>query len=223
MENSEQVQKIQVVGFGRRLAAALIDGLIILFVTFVVSLGIIFLLGYLNTYALDEPAPVDRVLVISGIILSRSSIMWGSGQDRDKPLRKASSASRLWGLMENHCRSGRPFYVISAISSARSPYLWGFCGLHSIRNVRVGTIKLLSSYAIDGDADIYYDGVLNLYRVIQDRVGYGLAVWFLLSHRCPSCFVEQPVYSGTYPGSNPGGFDCQLNWVCVRKVRRGLG
>ena len=85
---STEAQKIPVVGFGRRLAAALIDGLIILFVSFALSLAIIIVWGYLNTYARNEPPSVDRVVVICGLILSFFYYV-GSGRNRDKPLPKA--------------------------------------------------------------------------------------------------------------------------------------
>ena len=82
MENKENVQasvdvqEITVVGFGRRLAAAVIDGLIILFFTFGISLGVILLLGYINAFAEDADAPVTTVVILSGLAVSFIYYVW---------------------------------------------------------------------------------------------------------------------------------------------------
>ena len=63
-------RKIQVVGFGRRLAAALIDGLILLVGTTLLAMVVGIFGVYLDIYSDGEPIPVAALVVISGLILS---------------------------------------------------------------------------------------------------------------------------------------------------------
>ena len=195
MENQDNVQtktealKIPVVGFGRRLAAALIDGLIILFFTFGISLGIIVLWGYLSTYGRNEPPPVDRVMVICGLIFSFLYFVgfWSkSGQtfaksvlgitvvgSDGKPLSVGKAILRYFG------------YIISAI-----PLSLGFLWIAFDKKRQGWHDKIASSYAIDGDADIYYNERIE-YVPADSKPGWiWLALWFLLAMVAPATLLS---------------------------------
>ena len=189
MQTSSEAQKIPVVGFGRRLAAALIDGLIILFFTFGVSLGVILLWGYLNTYARNEPAPVETVLVICGLIVSFVYYVgfWSkSGQtfaktvlgitvvgSDGKPLSVGKAILRYIG------------YMISAI-----PLSLGFLWIAFDKKRQGWHDKVASSYAIDGDADIYYDESIEFVPVDSKPGWIWLAIWFILVMVAPTALLS---------------------------------
>ena len=186
---STEAQKIPVVGFGRRLAAALIDGLIILFVSFALSLAIIIVWGYLNTYARNEPPSVDRVVVICGLILSFFYYVgfWSkSGQtfaksvlgitvvgSDGKPLSVGKAILRYIG------------YILSAI-----PLSLGFLWIAFDKKRQGLHDKIASSYAIDGDADIYYDESIDFVAVDSKPGWIWLAIWFLVAMVAPSALLS---------------------------------
>jgi uncharacterized RDD family membrane protein YckC len=186
---STEAQKIPVVGFGRRLAAALIDGLIILFFTFGISLGVILLWGYLNTYASNEPPPVDRVVVVCGLIFSFLYYVgfWSkSGQtfakgvlgitvvgSDGKPLSVGKAILRYIG------------YIISAV-----PLSLGFLWIAFDKKRQGWHDKIASSYAIDGDADIYYDESIDFVPVDSKPGWIWLAIWFLFAMVAPTALLS---------------------------------
>jgi uncharacterized RDD family membrane protein YckC len=63
---------ITVVGFGRRLLATFIDGLLLGFFTFLLTLVLGFIAMFLGmfTYNPSEPLPIDRLIILGGAILS---------------------------------------------------------------------------------------------------------------------------------------------------------
>jgi uncharacterized RDD family membrane protein YckC len=189
VQRSASAQEIPVVGFGRRLAAALIDGLIILFATFVISLGIILFLGYLNTYSRNEPAPVSTVVMICGVIFSLIYYVgfWSkSGQtfaksvlgitvvgSDGKPLSFGKAILRYFG------------YIISAI-----PLSLGFLWITFDKRRQGWHDKIASSFAIDGDADIYYDEEIKFVAADSKPGWIWIAIWFLLAMVAPAALLS---------------------------------
>lgn len=195
MENNEnaqtstEAQKIPVVGFGRRLAAALIDGLIILFFAFALSLGIIVLWGYLNTYLRSEPPPVDRVLVICGLILSFIYYV-GFWSKSGQTFAKSVLGITVVGSNGKPLSVGRAIlryigYIISAI-----PLSLGFLWIAFDKKRQGWHDKIASSYAIDGDADIYYDEAIE-YVPVDSKPGWiWLIIWLLLAIVAPTALLS---------------------------------
>lgn len=69
LENSAG-QTITVIGFGRRLIAALIDGLLVGFLTFVLTVCIGFVALLFDIYVRGESFPFDKLIILCGAIFS---------------------------------------------------------------------------------------------------------------------------------------------------------
>ena len=192
MENDaagSKIQKITVVGFGRRLAAAMIDGLIILFFTFTLSLVVILLWGYLNAYTSSEAAPVEWFVVVCGLILSFLYYVgfWSkSGQtiaksvlgitvvgSNGKPLSVGKAILRYFG------------YIISAL-----PLSLGFLWIAFDKKYQGWHDKIASSYAIDGDADVFYDQSIDFVPADSKPGWIWLAIWLLFVMIAPAALLS---------------------------------
>ena len=71
-KSNSAASAVTVVGFGRRLLATFIDGLLLGFFTFLLTLVLGFIAMFLGmfTYNPNEPLPIDRLIVLSAAILS---------------------------------------------------------------------------------------------------------------------------------------------------------
>ena len=81
--------RVSVIGFGRRLLATLYDGFLLAFFTFVLAFVIGFIGLFFEMFNPNEPLPLDRFIVLSGIVLSffYYTGMWASsGQTFGKSL-----------------------------------------------------------------------------------------------------------------------------------------
>jgi uncharacterized RDD family membrane protein YckC len=64
-------QAVTVIGFGRRLAAMLIDGLLIALLTFILVVAVAFLAVLAASFSQrDQPPPVGRLIVLCGALIS---------------------------------------------------------------------------------------------------------------------------------------------------------
>lgn len=64
-------QTITVIGFGRRLAAMLIDGLLIALLTFILVVAVAFLAVLAASFGQrDQPPPIERLIVLCGALIS---------------------------------------------------------------------------------------------------------------------------------------------------------
>jgi uncharacterized RDD family membrane protein YckC len=184
-----EVQKIPVVGFGRRLAAALIDSLIILFFAFTLSLVVILLWGYFNTYTSNEAIPVEWVVVVCGLILSFLYYVgfWSkSGQtiaksvlgitvvgSNGKPLSVGKAILRYFG------------YIISAL-----PLSLGFLWIAFDKKYQGWHDKIASSYAMDGDADIFYDKSIDFVPADSKSGRIWIAIWLIFVMVAPAALLS---------------------------------
>jgi uncharacterized RDD family membrane protein YckC len=149
------------------------------FVDFVISLVIIILWGYLNAYTRDEPAPVDSVLVVCGLIVSffYYVVFWSkSGQtiaksvlgitvvgSNGKPLSVGRAILRYFG------------YIISAV-----PLSLGFLWIAFDKKRQGWHDKIAASFTIDGDADVNVDQQIEFVPLDSKPGWIWLALWFLL-------------------------------------------
>ena len=70
VQTSSEAREIPVIGFGRRLAATLIDALILFTATFLLTLAVGLIGVFLNFYTTNNPIPVDTLGIVCGLILS---------------------------------------------------------------------------------------------------------------------------------------------------------
>jgi uncharacterized RDD family membrane protein YckC len=84
---SAEVKTVHLGGFGLRLAAFVIDTVFVWFVGMILGVAV-GLLGYLLTmYTADGPAPIDRLIIVTGLIFSVAYYLYGwtkSGQTMGK-------------------------------------------------------------------------------------------------------------------------------------------
>lgn len=69
-EQQNSTQTIEVVGFGRRLAASLLDGLLLGFLTFILVTVIGFVILLIDIFRPDQVVPFDTFIIVAAAILS---------------------------------------------------------------------------------------------------------------------------------------------------------
>jgi uncharacterized RDD family membrane protein YckC len=193
MEKNDKVQmgtqKIYVMGFGRRLAAALIDGLILLVGTSLLVIAVGLIGVYLNMYSDGEPIPVATLVIICGLILSLLYfvIPWSrSGQT----IAKSVLGIKVVGSDGQPLSVGKAFlryigYIISAI-----PFSFGFLWIVFDKKGQGWHDKIASSYAAEGDADIL-DNVRIEFAPSDAKPGWlWLTIWFLIIMVAPSALLS---------------------------------
>lgn len=205
VQTSSEARKIQVIGFGRRLAATLIDGLILFTATFLLVLVVGIVGVYLNIYSNNEPIPIDTLYLICGLILSilYYVVAWSkSGQT----IAKSVLGIKVVGSDGKPLSVGKALlrylgYIISALLFSLG-FLWiAFDkkrqGLHD---------KLASSYAIDGYTDIYGDENLEFVPADSKPGWLWLAIWFLIAMVAPAALLSSLLIMGPTIGRIITGF-----------------
>jgi len=199
VQPSDEAQKIPVIGFGRRFAATLIDGLILLVGTFMLSLAVGLIGVFANLYTVDKPIPVNALITLSGLILSLLYyvVAWSkSGQTIAKsvfgikvvgtdgqPLSVSKALLRYLG------------YIISAVILSL-----GFLWIAFDKKRQGWHDKIASSYAIDAQAD-FYSGQKFEFVAADTKPGWlWLAIWLLIAAIAPtalfsSLFIMGPALS----------------------------
>ena len=188
IQKSSEARKCKVIGFNRRLVAALLDGLILLTGTFILVLVVGLIGVYLNIYSNDEIIPVDGLVIICGLLLSvfYYVVAWSkSGQT----IAKNVLGIKVVGSDGQPLSVGRALlrylgYIISAL-----PLSLGFLWIVFDHKRQGWHDKIASSYAIDSGMDIY--GQENLEFVPADsKTGWvWLLVWLLFVMVMPAVLL----------------------------------
>lgn len=205
MERNENVQtnadtqEIPVIGFGRRLAAALIDGLILLFVSSVLTMVIVILWGTLTANANNEPTLFVTVMSICGLALSFLYYV-GAWSSSGQTIAKNLLGIKVVGA------DGKPLpvskailryvgYILSAV-----PLSLGFLWIAFDKKRQGWHDKIASSYAVVGDADILAGKRIDFVPIDPILGWFWLGIWFLIAILVPpallgSLFILGPTVS----------------------------
>jgi len=193
MKKSENIRtesrQVQIIGFSRRLAAALIDGFILLMATTLLSLGAGILGVYLNFYSNNEPIPVTTLVIVCGLIISVLYYVaaWSnSGQTIDKSV----FGIQVVGSDGQPLSIGKAFlrylgYILSAL-----PLSIGFLWIVFDKKNQGWHDKIASSYAIDGGADYSEEEKLEFVPAGTKPGWFWLAIWFLIAMVAPPALIS---------------------------------
>jgi uncharacterized RDD family membrane protein YckC len=197
IQSGEEVQTIPVIGFDRRLAATLIDGLILLVATFMLTLAVGTLGVFANLYTGDRPIPVNALIAISGLILSLLYyvVAWSkSGQT----IAKSVFGIKVVGKDGQPLSVGRALlrylgYIVSGVILSL-----GFLWIAFDKKHQGWHDKIASSYAVDAQTDIY-SGQKFKFVATDTKSGWlWLVIWLMIAAVVPtallgSLFVMGPI------------------------------
>jgi uncharacterized RDD family membrane protein YckC len=201
MEKTPYVQagtaarQIKVIGFGRRLAATLIDGIILFTASFLLALLVGFVGVFLNMYAQDDPIPVNLLVIICGLILSilYYVVAWSrSGQT----IAKSVLGIKVVGSDGKPLSVGKALlrylgYILSAIV-----FSIGFLWVAFDKKRQGWHDKIASSYAIDGYTDLYGEEKLEFVPENTKPGWLWLVIWFLIAIVAPPVLVSTLLIMG---------------------------
>lgn len=189
VQTSSEARKIKVIGFSRRLAATLIDGLILFTATFLLVMAVGLVGVYLNIYSDNEPIPIDRLVVICGLILSIFYYV-GAWSKTGQTIAKSVLGIKVVGSDGQPLSFGKSLlrylgYIVSALLLSL-----GFLWIAFDKKRQGWHDKIASSYAIDGYTDIY--GQENIEFVPADsKPGWiWLLIWFLIAMVAPTALLS---------------------------------
>jgi uncharacterized RDD family membrane protein YckC len=189
IQTSLETRKIPVIGFGRRLAATLIDGLILFTATFLLTLAVGLAGVFLNLYTENEPIPVDTLVLVCGLILSLLYyvVAWSkSGQT----IAKSVLGIKVVGSDGQPLSVGKALlrylgYIISALLLSL-----GFLWVAFDKKRQGWHDKIASSYAVDGYADFYAGETIEFVPADTKSGGVWLAIWFLVALVAPGALLS---------------------------------
>jgi len=189
VQSGTNIRKIAVIGFNRRLAATLIDGLILLVGTFMLSIAIGLAGVFLDFYREDNPIPVHTLVTICGLILSLLYyvIAWTkSGQT----IAKSVLGIKVVGSTGQPLSIGKAIlrylgYIISAAALSL-----GFVWIIFDKERQGWHDKIASSYVVDGQVD-FYAGKSFEFVPADQKLNWGwLAIWLLIALVMPSALLS---------------------------------
>ena len=188
VQPGEEVRKIKVIGFGRRLAATLIDGLILFVATFLLTLAVGLIGVFANLYTTNDPIPVNGLILICGLILSLLYYVaaWSrSGQT----VAKSVFGIKVVGKDGQPLSVGKALlrylgYIISGVI-----FSLGFLWIAFDKKRQGWHDKIASSYAIDDQADFYSGQAFEFIPADPKPSWSWLVIWLLLVLVAPSTLL----------------------------------
>ncbi len=144
---------VTVIGFGRRLTATLIDGLLIVFLTFVLTVVIGFVAIIIGSFAPNDPTPFDSLIIISAAIVSIIYYV------------------RAWA--QSGQTTGKALLGMRVISTDGSPVSWGQSFLRYIGYIISGAVFSLGFLwlAFDRKRQGWHDKIARTY-VIEGKESF---------------------------------------------------
>lgn len=189
VHNGAKPRQIPVIGFGRRLAATLLDGVILYAGTFILILAAGVIGVFTNLYTESQPIPVRSLMIVCGLILSLLYyvLAWSkSGQT----IANSVLGIKIVGADGKPLPVGRALlryigYIISALCLSI-----GFLWVAFDKKRQGWHDKIASSYAVDGEADFYGEGKFDF--VPEDtKPGWAwLVVWLVIALVAPSALLS---------------------------------
>lgn len=195
VQTSSEVRKIPVIGFGRRLAATLIDGTILFAATFLLTIVVGLIGVFIDMYTVEKPAPVDKIGIICGLILSilYYVIAWSkSGQT----VAKSVLGIKVIGADGQPLTRGKALlryigYVVSAIALSL-----GFLWIAFDKKRQGWHDKIASSYVVDEGAD-FYPGQAFEFLPADAKPGWiWLVIWLLVALVAPAALLSSLLIMG---------------------------
>ena len=195
VQASPDARKIKVIGFSRRLAATLIDSVILMLATFLVVMAVGLAGVFLNIYSNNEQIPVDRLLVICGLILSIFYYV-GAWSKSGQTVAKSVLGIKVVGNDGKPLSVGKAFlrylgYIVSALALSI-----GFLWIAFDKKRQGWHDKIASSYAVDGYTDIYDDENLEFVPADSKSGWIWLLIWFVIALVAPAALLGSLLIMG---------------------------
>lgn len=193
--HQESAQTIEVVGLGRRLAASLLDGLLLGFLTFILVtvLGLVILL--IDIFKPDQVVPFDRFIVVAAAILSLVYYVgyWStSGQTLGKTMLGLKVVDRAGSPLSTGKAVLRYLgYLISA-----AIFSLGFVWIAFDQKRQGWHDKIAGTYVVEVETEPFE---ANAVRFTPAEPGHRwalLAVWVVLLLIGPGCLLGSLVLLG---------------------------
>ena len=186
-QDSPNTLTITVVGFGRRLVATIIDGLLLGFFTFLLALviGFVALLLGMFTYNSGESAPVDSLIMISALILSVIYYV-GSWTKSGQTLGKTLVGVKIVNTDGSPVSGGKAFlryigYIISGIVVSL-----GFLWIAFDRKRQGWHDKIAGTYVIYSDSRFTAADTVEFVPSDPQRNWIWLVVWIVVAIGMPA-------------------------------------
>ena len=194
-ESKSSTQTIEVVGFGRRLAAALLDGLLLGFLTFILVtvLGLVILL--IDIFRPDQVVPFDTFIVVAAAILSLVYYVgyWStSGQTLGKTMLGLKVVDRTGSPLSTGQAILRYLgYLISA-----ALFSLGFIWIAFDQKRQGWHDKIAGTYVVEAGTEPFEANAVRFTPAEPGHPWAMLAVWIVLLLIGPGCLLGGLVLLG---------------------------
>ena len=197
--NDSAALTVTVVGFGRRLLATFIDGLLLGFFTFVLAFVLGFIAILLGMYTGDptEPLPIERLIILSAAILSLIYYV-GSWVKSGQTLGKTLVGVKIVNTDGTPLSGGKAFlryigYIISGIVASL-----GFLWLAFDRKRQGWHDKLAGTVVVDEDTKFSTDDKVKLAPKDPKPGWVWLVVWVVTAIAIPGALVPSLLLLGPF-------------------------
>jgi len=175
--NTSRKQRIHVIGFGRRVVAALLDALLVLFGSTVLALLASVLFWFLSVFKQDSALSFTNILLVAGLLFSLVYFV-GFWAKTGQTIGKSTLNIQVVGADGRPISWGRSLaryfgYIINVIVASIG-FLWIVFdskrqGWHD---------KIAGTYVVSGDDEPFKD--INVVEIIPSDHGKGNWIWVVL-------------------------------------------
>ncbi len=188
---------VTVAGFGRRLVATLIDGLLLGFFTFILAfvIGFVALLVEMFNYNPNEPAPIDQLIILCAAILSLIYYV-GSWTKSGQTLGKTLLGLKIVNANGTPISGGKAFlrYIGYIISGA--VFSLGFLWLAFDSKRQGWHDKIASTLVIYSDDRFLPEDNVEFVPSDPGRNWVWLIIWIVLAIGAPALLVASLWFLG---------------------------
>ena len=187
-QNSTVEEQVRVLGFGWRLLAQLIDGLLITFFTFGVVVAIFFLALFLSMFNPYDPVTFNGLIIISALIISLVYYV-GSWSKSGQTVGKSMLGMRVVSTDGSGISVGKAVlryvgYIISGLV-----FSLGFLWINFTDKRQGWHDKLAGTYVIDIDDDFSSTDTIKFIHREFGPNWLWIVMWFILALAMPSALL----------------------------------
>lgn len=187
-EQESSTQIIEVVGFGRRLAASLLDGLLLGFLTFMLVTAIGFVALFIDMFRPEQIVPFDKLIILAAAIFSLVYYVgyWStSGQTLGKSMLGLKVVDRTGSPVSTGKAILR--YVGYLISAA--VFSLGFVWIAFDQKRQGWHDKIAGTYVVEVETEPFGSRAIQFVPADPDRHWTVLAIWVVLLIIGPGCLL----------------------------------
>jgi uncharacterized RDD family membrane protein YckC len=187
-EQKNSTRTVEVVGFGRRLAASLLDGLLLGFLTFILVAAIGFVALLIDMFRAEQVIPFDRLIILAAAILSLVYYVgyWStSGQTLGKTMLGLKVVDRTGSPLSIGKAVLRYLgYLISA-----AIFSLGFVWIAFDQKRQGWHDKIAGTYVVEVGTEPFAANAVQFIPAKRDHRWALLTVWIVLLIIGPGCLL----------------------------------